>query len=238
MVLLSVALVAAALFAQIWPPEAHYAAPLTGAVLLMLLYSLRYVRSRWRGPLSAYALWGSRAVVIVVAAWMISPIAEKLQNPYLITPVVQPAGAVSGRLSPLPMQFQRARIQSELEARGGKHLVIVAYPFHEIPSQEWVYNDADIDHAPVVWARNMGYLQNLDLLEHYPDRQVWYVDRGDVTASLVPYDRVSAPFKLAFDRAAFQTDSQAGPKERHQVASAAAKAPERVAASALSVPIR
>jgi hypothetical protein len=139
---------------------------------------------------------------------------------------------------PLPLQFQRARIQSDLQARGGKHLVIVAYPFRDAPSQEWVYNDADIDHSNVVWARDMGYLRNHDLLEHYPDRQVWYVNRGDVTASLVPYDRVSAPFKLAFERAVFETESQANPNQTQRPASAAANTTERRAAAALSVGIR
>ena len=84
----------------------------------------------------------------------------------------------------------------------------------------------------------MGYLRNLDLLEHYPDRQVWYVNRGDVTASLVPYDRVSAPFKLAFDRAVFESDTQPNPNQTQQPASGTAQAPPRPAAAALSVGIR
>jgi hypothetical protein len=237
-VLFSLALVAAALFAQIWPPESHYAAPVTGAVFLLLLFTLRSWRYYPKPSLSAHSLWGSRAVAIIVAVWMIGPIAAKLENPFMIAPIIQQPGAVSANLLPIPMQFQRARIQSDLEARGGKHLVIVAYPFHDVPSQEWVYNEADIDRSSVVWARDMGYLRNLDLLEHYPDRQVWYVDRGDVTASLLPYDRVSAPFKLAFDRSAFESDSQANPNLSQEPASGAPKASQRPAAAALAVGIR
>ncbi len=141
-----------------------------------------------------------------------------------------------------PHAVPTGRILSDLRARGGKHLVIVGYPAREVPSQEWVYNEADIDHSKIVWARDMGYLQNLDLLEHYPDRQVWYVDRGDVAASLVPYDRMSAPFKLAFDRAVFESDSQANPNpnpsQSRQPASGAAVTPPRPSAAALSVGIR
>jgi hypothetical protein len=237
-VLLSTVLVVADLMAQIWPPHSHYAAPIAGAMVLMLLYSLRYMRSHREGRLSAHALWGSRAVVMVFALWMISPIAEKLWNPFLLRNTIQPPVADSAKLYPIPMSFQRARIQSDLRARGGKHLVIVGYPARDVPSQEWVYNEADIDNSKIVWARDMGYLRNLDLLEHYPDRQVWYVNRGDVAASLVPYDRVSAPFKLAFDRAVFESDSQANPKQGQQPASGAAQAPPRPAAAALSVGIR
>jgi hypothetical protein len=122
-----------------------------------------------------------------------------------------------------------------LEARGGKHLVIVAYPARDVPSEEWVYNEADIDNSRIVWARDMGYLQNLDLLEHYPDRQIWYVNRGDPTARLVPYDRVSAPLKLAFDSAVFETDSQPNPNQTQQPASGAARVPLRPATAALSM---
>ncbi len=60
--------------------------------------------------------------------------------------------------------------------------------------------------------------------------------------SLVPYDRVSAPFKLAFDRAVFESDSQANPNpnpsQSRQPASAAAVTPPRPSAAALSVGIR
>jgi hypothetical protein len=241
-VLLATVLVIADLMAQIWPPHSHYAAPIAGAMILMLLYSLRYMRSHREGWLSAYALWGSRAVVMVFALWMISPIAAKLWNPFLLINTIQQPGTGSAKLYPIPMHFQRARIQADLRARGGKHLVIVGYPARDVPSQEWVYNEADIDNSKIVWARDMGYLRNQDLLEHYPDRQVWYVNRGDVAASLVPYDRVSAPFKLAFDRAVFESDSQANPNpdpsRSRQPASGAAQAPPRPSAAALSVGIR
>jgi hypothetical protein len=169
---------------------------------------------------------------------MICPISEIVRDPFMISPLQFQDGAANPTASPIPQQFQRASIQSELAARGGKHLVIVGYPFHDIPWREWVYNEADLDNSKIVWARDMGYLGNLDLLEHYPDRQVWYVNRGDVAASLVPYDRVSAPFKLAFDRAVFESDSQANPNQSQQPASGAAKVPLRPAAAALSVRIR
>ena len=232
-VLFSLAFLAADLFAQIYPPEAHYAAPATGAVFLSILFSAHYLRK----TRPEYAIWGSRAAAIVMAVWMISPILEVMRDPFMTAPIRSgPVATLFARQAlPLPMPIQRASIQSRLEARGGKHLVIVAYPFHDVPWEEWVYNDADIDNSKIVWARDMGYLRNLDLLEHYPDRQVWYVDRGDVAASLVPYDRVSAPFKLAFDRTAFENDSQANPNLSQQPTSGAPKVRLRPAAAALCV---
>ena len=203
-VMLSTALVAAAVIPQIWPPHGHYAAPAAGAVILALLYSVRH----FRASQSKYALGGSRALAIVLAVWMISPIAAKLRDPYML-------GAVSGSeiaghkaLMPyLPLPIQRARIQSELQARSGKQLIIVHYPYRDAPSHDWIYNEADIDHAHVVWARDMGYLKNRELLNYYPDRQVWYIDRGDAAALVLPYDQVVAPIKLAFEDAARETDA-------------------------------
>jgi hypothetical protein len=175
-VLMSVALLAADLFAQIWPPHSHYAAPATGAIILMALVSLRHFRNSH----PSFGFWASRAVVILMGAWMLSPIAECLREPFMIPPV-------SGQdLAWMPADIQRERIKSDLKARGGKHLVIVHHPWHYIPSIDWVYNEADLDHAPVIWARDMGYLKNKELLEYYPDRQVWYVDRGDMMGQIWP----------------------------------------------------
>jgi len=61
-------------------------------------------------------------------------------------------------------------------------------PSHHIPT-EWVYNDADIDHAKVVWARDMGPEENKELLAYFKDRQVWVADADETSARLHPYDR-------------------------------------------------
>jgi hypothetical protein len=195
-VLLSMALVAVDLLAQIWPPHAHYAAPAAGAVFLALLYSVRH----FRNSQSKYAIWGSRALAIVLAVWMISPIAETLQDPYMLRPNLAGPKVSGLAVGPMPLQIQRARIQSQLEARRGKQLIIVHYRYHrDVPAQDWIYNDADIDHAHIVWARDMGYLKNQELLNYYPDRQAWYIDRGDAAALILPYDQVMAPIKLALE---------------------------------------
>jgi hypothetical protein len=42
--------------------------------------------------------------------------------------------------------------------------------------KEWVYNPADIDAAPVVWARSMGPQADQALIDYYKDRQLWRLD--------------------------------------------------------------
>lgn len=199
-VLFCVAFMAADLFAQIWPPHAHYAAPAVGAVFLAVLFSVRH----FRNSQNQYAVWGARALAIVMAVWMLSPIAETLRDPFQLSPLGGRSTQVAEiKAVPMPLQIRRARIQSELEARPGKQLIIVHYPsYSDVPAQDWIYNDADIDNAHVIWARDMGYLKNKELLDYFPDRQVWFTDRGNATALVLPYGEVMAPIKLAFEDAA------------------------------------
>ena len=214
-VLLSVALLATDLLLQIWPGHAHYAAPATGAFVLMVLYSLRHLRNfhgRW-------AVHASRSIAILTALSMASPVVECLRDPFSIHPIFvnsewrQPEASFSMGIDlALPLQIERQQLQADLEHRAGKHLVIVHHPYHDVPSVDWIYNEADLDSAKVIWARDMGYLKNQELLNYYHDRQVWYVDR--VQAKLIPYAEAMFPWKLAFDSPRFGPASQQGFQQR------------------------
>jgi len=71
-----------------------------------------------------------------------------------------------------PASFTREELKNILMKQGGKYLVIVKYPITHTTDFEWVYNDADIDHAPIVWARDMDELHKKRLLEYFKYRQV------------------------------------------------------------------
>ena len=80
----------------------------------------------------------------------------------------------------------RPQLIANLQRQGGRHLIVVRYtPTHFIHA-EWVYNDADIDGSPVVWARDMGEEKNRELLDYYKDRQVWLLE-PDTSLALKPY---------------------------------------------------
>jgi hypothetical protein len=79
-----------------------------------------------------------------------------------------------------PLAVERARLIDDLTHRGGKHLVIVTYGPHHEPLFDFVFNPADIDDSPVVFARSMGAQKDRELLDYFHGRQVWdlYFDEG------------------------------------------------------------
>src|SRR5205807_9927666 len=82
---------------------------------------------------------------------------------------------------------QRARISDQLRQEGGRHLVVVRYgskPAYDC----WVYNEADIDSAAVVWAHEMDAERNGRLLAYFKDRQVWLLDTDTEPLHIVPYE--------------------------------------------------
>jgi hypothetical protein len=76
-------------------------------------------------------------------------------------------------------------MQQGLIRSGGKHLIIVRYSDRHDPDREWVYNAADIDKSPVVWAREMS--DNEPLLKYFASRQVWLLEADSVPRKLVKY---------------------------------------------------
>ena len=207
-VLIAVCSLVLVLAVEMWPSEAHYASPGAGAAILLVLYSLRYFRNSH----ARYGPWATRAMAIVMAIWMLSPVAERLRNPLSVPDTEVWPQTAADKLAAkrerffFPLALSRERIKSDLEGRTGKHLVIVHHQYHEVPSIDWVYNAADIDSSKVVWARDMGFLKNRELIAYYPDRQVWYVDRGDPVARLVPYDKGITPWRLALQK--FESPSE------------------------------
>jgi hypothetical protein len=147
----------------------HYTAPVAGLALLVALQAMRCLAG-WRawgirlGQALVRALWLFVIGTLVIGHW------QSLRSP-----------------GETDWSYQRARIADELAASGAKHLVIVHYSADHNLSQEWVYNAADLDAAPVVWAQEMDAAANARLLSYFKDRRAWLLepDAGDVRP--VPY---------------------------------------------------
>jgi hypothetical protein len=167
--LLTCCVFAVGLLVEPWV-QSHYAAPLTAVVVMLMLQSGRHLRvSRWRGrPVGRFLVWTLVAITVVS---FVEAFAQRMQ------------------LKAIGWHYERARILKELKEDGRHHLVIVRYGLRRQQNDEWVYNEADIDGARVVWAREMAPPQTRRLLEYFKDRQVWLaeINDDDIPQKLVPY---------------------------------------------------
>jgi hypothetical protein len=151
----------------------HYVAPVSGLIYLVLVQCFRYMSLwRWHGyPVGRY----------FVAVWLIG---------CLIAPA---RGFLrESHTSRRAWASTRADAERRLREDGGRHLVIVRYGGDHSVHEEWVYNDADIDAATVVWAREMGPEGRRRLLDYFKDRIVWVLDED---GSGPRWDRLRGPVK-------------------------------------------
>lgn len=167
--LIALAVFVAGLAPQTWTLP-HYFAPATAFLYLILLQCMRHMRL-WKGRHSSAGTAVLRMIVAVCCAMVILRIVAAITH----TPI-EPAWP-RGNLD-------RAALIEELKHQRGYHLVLVRYQpnygvNHDV-DHEWVYNDANIDAAKIVWARDMGDSQNQELLRYFHDRKIWVLN-GDQT---------------------------------------------------------
>ena len=153
----------------------HYVAPVTGVLLALQVQYLRHLRTvralgRRVGQLAFWSL-----LFLTLSAPL-----ERAAQRFLHTP------------APQDWATDWQRLQSQLSRTGGKHLIIVRYTSDHNPLYEWVYNRADIDASPVVWAREME--DNAALLGYFRSRSVWLLEADRFPRWLRPYTpKGSAP---------------------------------------------
>jgi hypothetical protein len=166
-----------------WPINSHYYAPATCAIYAYIVQAMRQVRhAPWKGGPVGLLLIRSIACICILMA-----VTRSLAGPLEI----ELAPWTMTWFNSVPGNDDRARIQFELSKLPEKTLIIVRYdPFHQ-PGDEWVYNEADIDHAKVVWAREMR-TGNQRLLDYFHDRRVVLVEPDHDREHWVPYALPSA----------------------------------------------
>ena len=153
----------------------HYAAPLTGAVYVLLLQCMRHLRRSGRVGLALVRY--APLVCLMLAGLRIY--SQPLDLAIRRWPSMWYGTSALG----LP----RAKVAAQLEANPGKQLAIVRYSPQHAPFDEWVYNKADIDASKVVWARELRAASNLELLRYFHDRQAWLVEPDCDPPRVSPY---------------------------------------------------
>ena len=88
---------------------------------------------------------------------------------------------------------ERARVEKFLKKQLGPQLAIVRYaPGHDV-LLEWVWNNADIDHQKVVWAREQKPEWTSQLLRYYSSRRAWLIEPDVNPPRVTPYPAVPLP---------------------------------------------
>jgi uncharacterized protein (TIGR03437 family) len=131
----------------------HYAAPLCGLLVLLIVWGLRClsvirIRSYRIGHVA------SRALVLAIGLSGISTIIGGILAPWFVTATDTP------------------RSQALKQLGEGKHVVFVHYGEGHSFHAGIVFNDADIDRSQIVWARDLG-AANKELIQYYRDREFW-----------------------------------------------------------------
>jgi hypothetical protein len=144
-----------------------YMAPSVAGLSLWLMLGLRAL-ARWRvrrlalGRGLACAVVVAQVFAVVLIAWRLHAIWSRQPGEH------------------------RVQVVNYLRQQPGDHLVVVRYgPRHDVQF-EWVWNDADVPHAKIVFARYSDAASNRQLIESYPGRRLWGLDVNDGNARLTP----------------------------------------------------
>ena len=150
----------------------HHQAPLVATAYLLLVQALRHLR-RWEIKGRPVGIFLTRLVVIVALTRIMFYVARPPS-------LVEAAGP------------ERAKLVKQLEAMPTSHLVIVRYSHDHSPFSEWVYNAADVDHAKIVFAREIPGVDLKPLLHYFGGRAIWLLEPDRQPVQLRPYSPTPA----------------------------------------------
>jgi hypothetical protein len=148
----------------------HYAAPATAALLILVVQSFRHLR-QWHpaGQPTGRFLASVIPVLIIGAALSAQGVMILRQE------------------NPQPVNAQRDAVAVLLHDFLEKNVILVRYTRIHSPHEEWVYNSADIDTQDVIWAHDLGPVENARLLNYYKDRKIWRFQPDINPTRLDPY---------------------------------------------------
>jgi len=158
----------------------HYAAPMTGLMYIAIIIAIRETRGyHWRAkPVGLFLSRAIPAIGILMIVLRVSLPSSQLSPP--------PARLLTW-YNYVPLKTERARVTALLAQNPGTHVALVRYKKNSQSEYDWVYNDAKIDDAKIIWARDEGPSQNKELINYYPERRVWLVEPDEVPAKISPY---------------------------------------------------
>lgn len=180
---LCVAVLMAGMFIEIYMIP-HYLAPFTAAFYAIGLQCMRHLR-QWH-PESKPV--GVTLVRLCVLLCFVLGGLRAFSAPLHLNVAQWPASGWSGMwYGPDFYGTERQQITASLLAHPGRQLALVRPSNERNVLDQWIYNAADLDTAPVLWAYDMGDAANTDLMRSYPGRTAWIVDLSTTPATVTPY---------------------------------------------------
>ncbi len=167
-----------------WAIRPHYFGPAACSFYAVVVLAMsRLWEWKWRDrPLGRFLVRGIVAVTVAMVGVRVlaRPLELELQSTFL------------DWSASMPGDYDRAAVQSSLSSGPGKFLVIVRYANDHNIDREWVYNEANLSQAKVIWARDLGPETDA-LVRHFPDRQAVVVEPDRDPRATVPYRFTSGP---------------------------------------------
>jgi hypothetical protein len=145
-----------------WYP--HYAAPFLAALLILAAQSMRYLR-QWKYGGREVGRFLVDAIPVAVLLLMIASQAEAIATHRTAADQIQAKHTQIGQKQSVEQQL--------LEEYPGQHVIFVSYAGLPITHDEWIYNPANVDDAPVIWALDLGWTENEKLRRYYAGRSFW-----------------------------------------------------------------
>ena len=173
--LILTAIIGAASLIEVWWYP-HYAAPFLAALLILVAQSMRYL-SQWKYHGRGVGRFLVNAMPVAVFVVMIASEAEAIVT----------HGTTDQKQAANVQIAQKESIEKELlKKKSGQHVIFVRYAGLPSPHEEWVYNPANIETAPVIWALDLGPTENEKLRRYYAGRSFWRFKPAE-SMSLSPY---------------------------------------------------
>jgi hypothetical protein len=158
----------------------HYAAPATALLYLLVVQCLRCLRANRRvGRLVA------RSIPVLLVCTVLVFYSLEAAGVGFLHEIYSWCFVRAGNLV-------RARIIKQLDQSKGQHLILVRYSPEHKDYRDWVYNQADIGSAKVVWAWEMDDDCNRSLIRYFHSRHVWLFEPDVPNLELKEYPVGSA----------------------------------------------
>lgn len=158
----------------------HYAGPIVAVAFILSLQGWRRLRA-WRWHTRRSGLFLARATMLLSFLSVVTSTAQ----------LVRPGsdGLIYAADGLRLFKMERTQVIAELEKQPGNDLVFVHYsPQHKL-GNEWVYNAADIDNSPIVWARIMTPQEDAQLPKYFGSRKIWRLDADENPPRLTRLNR-------------------------------------------------